>query len=156
MYASVSLLNDISRDAHNIDYTGDLSREEYFWILKHFLIFMDFYGFYIFLFSFLCIVYVQRIFEAIPSLISSFLKTLKCIRRETLHTNTRENEFESFSWKRLSKDVSQLIFCLHEVELHHPLFNLFSYEVMLDVNVLGSVVLDIVAAQSNSTFVVTI
>jgi hypothetical protein len=30
MYDSVSLLNDISRNVHNIDYTRDMSREEYF------------------------------------------------------------------------------------------------------------------------------
>ena len=41
MYDSVSLLNDISRNVHNIDYTRDMSREEYFWNFYVFHIFMD-------------------------------------------------------------------------------------------------------------------
>ena len=52
MYDSVSLLNDISRNVDNIDYTRDMSREEYFCILYDFSDFYGFYRFYIFLFSF--------------------------------------------------------------------------------------------------------
>ena len=52
MYDSVSLLNDISRNVHNIDYTRDMSWEEYFWIFVNFQIFMDFISFIFFYFSF--------------------------------------------------------------------------------------------------------
>ena len=48
----MSLLNDISRNVHNIDYTRDMSREEYFWNFYVFPIFMDFVGFIIFYFLF--------------------------------------------------------------------------------------------------------
>ena len=58
MYVSVSLLNDISRNVHNIDYTKDMSREEYFCILYVFLIFMVFVDFIFFYFLF-DIKYVQ-------------------------------------------------------------------------------------------------
>ena len=39
MYDFVSLLNDISSNVHNIDYTRDMSREEYFCFFYDFLIF---------------------------------------------------------------------------------------------------------------------
>ena len=52
MYDYVPLLNDISRNVHNIDYTRDMSREEYFWIFMIFHIFMDFISFIFFYFSF--------------------------------------------------------------------------------------------------------
>jgi hypothetical protein len=44
----------------------------------------------------------------------------------------------------------------HKVEFHYPFLHLFSNEVMTDVNMLGSGVLDIVATQSNGTFVIRI
>ena len=75
---------------------------------------------------------------------------------KTLHAKTWENKLELFSWECLSEDICQLIFRPHEVELDHPFFNLFPYEVMSDVDVLWPGVLNIVAAKSNSTFVVTI
>ncbi|GJY20244.1 hypothetical protein Tco_0392810 [Tanacetum coccineum] len=50
----------------------------------------------------------------------------------------------------------QLIIRRHEVQFNHALFNPLSNEIVSDVNVLGPGVLDIVAAESNSTVVVTI
>ncbi|GJT10134.1 hypothetical protein Tco_0857176 [Tanacetum coccineum] len=52
--------------------------------------------------------------------------------------------------------VRKLIIRRHEVQFNHALFNLLSNEMVSDVNVLGPGVLDIVAAESNSTAVVTI
>ena len=52
MYDSVSLLNDISKVVHNIDYTRDMSREESFWNFCGFSNFYDFVDFIIFYFLF--------------------------------------------------------------------------------------------------------
>ena len=155
MYVSLSLLNDISRNVHNIDFTGDMSRDEYFWILKIFQIFMVFVGFIFFYFLFV-LSYVQRICESNPSLLIFFLKSLERFWCETLHPKSWKNELESFTRESLCKDIRQLKLCPHEVEFHYPFLHLFSDEVMTDVNMLGSGMLDIVAAQSNGTFVITI
>ena len=91
-----------------------------------------------------------------PSLFIFFLKTFKSFWCEALHPESWKNELESFSRESLSKDISQLKLCPHKVEFHYPFLYLFSDEVMADVNMLGSGMLDIVAAQSNGTFVITI
>ncbi|GKG40258.1 hypothetical protein Tco_0467035, partial [Tanacetum coccineum] len=50
----------------------------------------------------------------------------------------------------------KLIIHRHEVQFNHALFNLLSNEMVSDVIVLGLGVLDIVAAERNSTTVVII
>ena len=45
LYKSVSLLNDISRNVQNIDYTRDMSWEEYFWIFWFYIVFEFFENF---------------------------------------------------------------------------------------------------------------
>ena len=49
LYMSVSLLNDISRNVQNIDYTRDMSLEEYFLIYWFYIVFV-FFGNFIFLY----------------------------------------------------------------------------------------------------------
>ncbi|GJV41342.1 hypothetical protein Tco_1419782 [Tanacetum coccineum] len=46
----------------------------------------------------------------------------------------------------LGKDICQLIFCSDKVEFNYPIFHLLLYEVISDVNMLGSGVLDVVTA----------
>ncbi|GJV76923.1 hypothetical protein Tco_1508507 [Tanacetum coccineum] len=95
----------------------------------------------------------SRILEANPLLI---LKTFECVWLHTLHAKPQENEFESFSGQCLSKYIRQLILCPHEIQLNHSLFHLFFDEMMSDVDVFRPGVLDIVAAESYGTLVVTI
>ena len=116
---------------------------------------MVFIGFIFFYFLFI-LIYVQRICEITPSLFILLLKTLKSFWCKALHPKSWKNELESFSRKSLSKYISQLKLCPHKVEFHYPFLYLFSDKVMTDVNMLGSGVLDIVAAQSNDTFVITV
>ena len=97
---------------------------------------MVFVGFIFLYFSFsykLC----TRIYEDHHLLFTFFLKTFEGVRCETLHAKAWENKFKSFSWKSLGEDVGQLKIRLHEVEFHNPLFHLFPYEVMTDVDVFG-------------------
>ncbi|GKD85751.1 hypothetical protein Tco_1356905 [Tanacetum coccineum] len=74
----------------------------------------------------------------------------------TLHAKPLENEFKSFSGQWLSESIRQLILCPHEIQLNHSLLHLFSDEMMSNVDVFRPGVLDVVAAQSYSTLVVTI
>ncbi|GJU13866.1 hypothetical protein Tco_1136262 [Tanacetum coccineum] len=98
----------------------------------------------------------SRIREANPLLILIILKTFECLRLHALHAKPRENEFESFSGQSLSKYIRQLILGPHEIQLNHSLFHLFSDEMMSDVDVFRPGVLDVVAAESYGTLVVTI
>ncbi|GJZ01344.1 hypothetical protein Tco_0519305 [Tanacetum coccineum] len=84
------------------------------------------------------------------------VKTFECLWLHTLHAKPRENEFESFSGQCLSEYIRQLILCPHEIQLNHSLFHLFSDEMMSDVDVFRPGVLDVVAAESYGTLVVTI
>ena len=120
-----------------------------------FQIFMVFIGFIFFYFLFV-LSYVQRIYEITPSLFILLLKTLKSFWCKALHPKSWNNELKSFSRESLCKNISQLKLYPHKVEFHYPFLHLFSDEVMTDVNMLGSGVLDIVAAQSNGTFVITV
>ncbi|GKB20254.1 hypothetical protein Tco_0854177 [Tanacetum coccineum] len=97
-----------------------------------------------------------RIREANPLLILIILKTFECLRLHTLHTKPWENEFESFSGLRLSEYIRQLILCPHEIQLNHSFFHLFSDEMMSDVDVFRPGVLNVVAAKSYGTLVVTV
>ncbi|GJX69356.1 hypothetical protein Tco_0305083, partial [Tanacetum coccineum] len=96
------------------------------------------------------------ILEANLLLILIILKRFECLWLHTLHAKPRENEFESFSGQCLSKYIRQLILCPYEIQLNHSLFHLFSDEMMSDVDVFRPGVLDIVAAESYGTLVVTI
>ena len=119
------------------------------------MIFMVFIGFIFFYFLFV-LSYVQRICEANPSIIILFLERLKSFWSEALHPKSWENELKSFPKKSLCEYISQLKLRSHKVEFHYPFLHLFSDEVMTDVYMLGSGVLDIVATQGNDTFVITI
>ncbi|GJT67794.1 hypothetical protein Tco_1019274 [Tanacetum coccineum] len=99
---------------------------------------------------------ISEILEANPLLILIILKTFECLWLHTLHAKPRENEFESFSGQCLSEYIRQLILCPHEIQLNHSLFHLFSDEMMSDVDVFRPGVLDVVAAESYGTLVVTI
>ncbi|GKF96121.1 hypothetical protein Tco_0288856, partial [Tanacetum coccineum] len=96
------------------------------------------------------------ILEANPLLILIILKTFECLWLHTVHAKPRENEFESFSGQYLSEYISQLILCPHEIQLNHSLFHLFSDEMMSDVDMFRPGALDVVAAESYGTLVVTI
>ncbi|GJX81881.1 hypothetical protein Tco_0331362 [Tanacetum coccineum] len=98
----------------------------------------------------------SRILEANLLLILIILKTFECLWLHTLHAKPLENEFESFSGQCLSEYIRQLILCPHEIQLNHSLFHLFSNEMMSDVDVFRPGVLDVVAAESYGTLVVTI
>ncbi|GKG15698.1 hypothetical protein Tco_0358021, partial [Tanacetum coccineum] len=91
--------------------------------------------------------------EANPLLI---LKTFEYLWLYTLHAKPWENEFESFSRRRLSEYIRQLILCPHEIQLNHSFFHLFSDEMMSDVNVFRPGVLNVIAAKSYGTLVVTL
>ena len=121
---------------------------EFLWFFRFFMVFIGFIFFY-FLFD---LIYVQRIWEINPSIIILFLERLKSFWSKALHPKSWKNELESFSRESLSKDIIQLKLCPHKVEFHYPFLHLFSDEVMTDVNMFGSGVLDIVAAQCNGTF----
>ncbi|GJZ67487.1 hypothetical protein Tco_0630727 [Tanacetum coccineum] len=99
---------------------------------------------------------IQRIYEVNPLLILIILKTFECLWRHTFHAKPWENEFESCSGQCLSKYVRQLILCPHEIQLNHSIFHLFFDEMMSDVDVFRPGVLDVVAAESYGTLVVTI
>jgi hypothetical protein len=71
---------------------------------------MVFVGFIFFYFLF-DINYVQRICEATSLLLLIFLKTFEILRRETLHSKTRENELKSFPRKCFGEDISKLELC---------------------------------------------
>ncbi|GJY54667.1 hypothetical protein Tco_0446331, partial [Tanacetum coccineum] len=66
--------------------------------------------------------------------------TFECLWLHTLHAKPRENEFESFSRRCLGEYIHQL----------------FSDEMMSDVDVFRPGVLDVVAAESYGTLFVTI
>ncbi|GKF96540.1 hypothetical protein Tco_0289275, partial [Tanacetum coccineum] len=72
------------------------------------------------------------------------------------HAKPWENEFESFSGQRLSEYIRQLILYSHEVQLNHSFFHLFSDEMMSNVDVFRPRVLNVVAAKSYGTLVVTV
>ncbi|GKB52440.1 hypothetical protein Tco_0903193 [Tanacetum coccineum] len=95
----------------------------------------------------------DRIREANPLLI---LKTFECLWLHTLHAKPWENEFESFYGQRLSEYIRQMILCPHEIQLNHSFFHLFSDEMMSDVDVFRPGVLNVVAAKSYGTLVVTV
>ncbi|GKC88526.1 hypothetical protein Tco_1149175, partial [Tanacetum coccineum] len=59
-------------------------------------------------------------------------------------------------WPSTSEYIRQLILCPHEIQLNHSFFHLFSDEMMSNVNVFRPGVLDVVAAESYDTLVVTI
>ncbi|GKA06048.1 hypothetical protein Tco_0685168 [Tanacetum coccineum] len=99
---------------------------------------------------------VIRILEANPLLILIILKTFECLWLHTLHAKPWENEFESFYGQCLCEYIRQLILCPHEIQLNHSLFHLFSDEIMSDADVFKPGVLDVVAAESYCTLVVTI
>ncbi|GJU07894.1 hypothetical protein Tco_1124324 [Tanacetum coccineum] len=65
-------------------------------------------------------------------------------------------KFKSFSWQRLSENIRQLILCPHKIQLYHSFFHLFSDEMMSDVDVFRPGVLNVVAAKSYGTLVVTV
>ncbi|GKF93735.1 hypothetical protein Tco_0283435, partial [Tanacetum coccineum] len=96
------------------------------------------------------------ILEANPLLILIILKTFKCLRLHTLHAKPWENEFESFPGQCLSEYIRQLILCPYEIQLNHSFFHLLSDEMMSDVDVFRPGVLNIIAAQSYGTLVVTV
>ncbi|GJX53137.1 hypothetical protein Tco_0281506, partial [Tanacetum coccineum] len=96
------------------------------------------------------------IYEANPLLIVVILKTFECLWLHTLHVKPWENELESFSGQRLSENVRQLILSPHEIQFNHSILNLLSNEMMSNVDVFSPRMLDIVAAESYGTFVVTI
>ncbi|GJT02182.1 hypothetical protein Tco_0823351 [Tanacetum coccineum] len=98
----------------------------------------------------------RRILEANPLLILIILKTFECLWLHTLHAKPWENEFKSFSGQRLSEYIRQLILCPHEIQLNHSFFHLFSDEMMSDVDVFRPGVLNVVAAKSYGTLVVTV
>ncbi|GJZ54096.1 hypothetical protein Tco_0608981 [Tanacetum coccineum] len=100
--------------------------------------------------------YLHRILEANLLLILIIPKTFECLWLHTLHAKPQENEFESFSGQCLSEYIRQLILYTHEIQLKHSLFHLFSDEMMSDVDVFRPGVLDVVAAESYGTLVVTI
>ncbi|GKF48440.1 hypothetical protein Tco_0141691, partial [Tanacetum coccineum] len=56
----------------------------------------------------------------------------------------------------LSEYIRQLILYPYEIQLNHSLFHLFSDEMMSDVDVFRPGVLDVVAAKSYGTLVVTV
>ncbi|GJW64268.1 hypothetical protein Tco_0116152 [Tanacetum coccineum] len=103
--------------------------------------------------TFLDSLWIFVILEANTLLI---LKTFECLWLHTLHAKSRENKFEAFSRQCLSEYIRQLILCPYEIQLNHSLFYLFSDEMMSDVDVFRPGVLDIVAAESYGTLVVTI
>ncbi|GJY29775.1 hypothetical protein Tco_0405542 [Tanacetum coccineum] len=68
----------------------------------------------------------------------------------------RSNEFELFSSGHAVVNISPVDTLSHEIQLNHSLFHLFSDEMMSDVDVFRPGVLDVVAAESYGTLVVTI
>ena len=65
LYKSVSLLNDISRNVQNIDYTRDMSWEEYFWIFWFYIVFVFFENFLFLYFVFVCFSNLYFVFSKI-------------------------------------------------------------------------------------------
>ncbi|GJV66632.1 hypothetical protein Tco_1482141 [Tanacetum coccineum] len=80
----------------------------------------------------------------------------KISKRKISKRQPWENEFKSFSWQRLSENICQLILCPHKIQLYHSFFHLFSDEMMSDVDVFRPGVLNVVAAKSYGTLVVTV
>ncbi|GJS60828.1 hypothetical protein Tco_0655612 [Tanacetum coccineum] len=56
----------------------------------------------------------------------------------------------------LGEDVCQLILCSDKIQLNHPVLYLLFDKVMSDVYMLGSGVLDVVATESNDTFIIAV
>ncbi|GJW28075.1 hypothetical protein Tco_0044950 [Tanacetum coccineum] len=100
--------------------------------------------------------WVELILEANTLLILIILKTFKCLWLHSLHAKPRENEFKSFFGHCRSEYIRQLILCPHKIQLNHSLLHLFSDEMMSDVDVFRPGVLDVPAAESYGTLVVTI
>ena len=75
---------------------------------------------------------------------------------DAFHSKARYNELKSFSWKCFSEDISQLKLCPNKVEFRNPTFYLFSDEMVSNIDVLRSGVLNVVATKSNGTFIVTV
>ncbi|GKA65999.1 hypothetical protein Tco_0765807 [Tanacetum coccineum] len=65
--------------------------------------------------------------------------------RHALHSNIFDEKLKSFSCERLGENVCQLILCSYKIQLNHLIFHLLLDDVMFDVNMLGSGVLDVVA-----------
>ncbi|GKC97093.1 hypothetical protein Tco_1162535, partial [Tanacetum coccineum] len=68
------------------------------------------------------------------------------IRRKTPHSQLVDKKFNSFSAKSFSEDVRQLIFRIDKVKFDHTILNMLLDEVKPDVYMLGSGMLNIVAA----------
>ncbi|GJS15813.1 hypothetical protein Tco_0410285 [Tanacetum coccineum] len=79
----------------------------------------------------------------IPHSIYGFNKSL---RRKTSYSQLVDHKFNSFSAKRFSEDVCQLILRIDKVKFDHPIFNMLLDKVESDVYMLGSGMLNVVAA----------
>nr|GFB61589.1 hypothetical protein [Tanacetum cinerariifolium] len=68
------------------------------------------------------------------------------LRRKTSHSQLGGKKFNSVPTKGFSEEIRQLILCVDEVKLNHPILNLLFDEMISDVDVLRPRVLDIIAA----------
>nr|GFB53058.1 hypothetical protein [Tanacetum cinerariifolium] len=66
--------------------------------------------------------------------------------RKTSHSWLVGKKFNSVPAKSFSEEIRQLILSVDEVKLNHPIFNLLFDEMISDIDVLRSRVLDIIAA----------
>ncbi|GKG18431.1 hypothetical protein Tco_0372729, partial [Tanacetum coccineum] len=66
--------------------------------------------------------------------------------RKTLHSQFVDQKFNSFSAKSFSEDVCQLILRIEKVKFDHPILNMLIAKVKSDVYMLGSGMLNVVAA----------
>ena len=93
MYISVSLLKDISRNVHNIDYTRDMSWEEYFWIFE---------------ILYFCILFL-KVFPIFYFLFVGFSNFVFCFFQKYLQRSGFENVFQEDSRRRSNSSGVRLV-----------------------------------------------
>ena len=87
----------------------------------------------------------------------------KCMRKEekrrSIHgdnTNVLSKEFETFTVKRFGKQVSLLIISVNELKSESTIFDKLSNEVMSNLYVFGSRMLNRILRDVNGTSIVTV
>ncbi|GJR76943.1 hypothetical protein Tco_0089308 [Tanacetum coccineum] len=77
-------------------------------------------------------------YELPPSLMHFLCQPIQHFWRYASHTELFDQEVESFSVQRFSKDVSQLVFSPDKVYLHDSILHLLLYEMVANIDVLSS------------------
>ena len=88
----------------------------------------------------------------------------KCMRkkeekRRSIHgdnTNVLTKEFKPFTIKRFDEQVSLLIISVNELKSEHTIFNKLSNEVMLNLHMFGSRMLNRILRDVDGTGIVTV